>query len=165
MGEIPHPLTILPKMITSRQSALVLVSGVVLGLALTGCEVEPKAIRYGRDECAECRMTLVDQNYGAELITTKGKVHIFDDLNCLVAFHRREAERSGSGSRLLVVPFGKPNTLLPAASAHFLQHDGLRSPMASGTAAFSTLAELENVLRQLGGGGRVLRWSEVVESF
>jgi copper chaperone NosL len=131
-------------------------------LILAGCDAEPKAIRYGQDECAECRMTLVDRHYGVELITKKGKVFKFDDLTCLLTFQRRDPGRSGSAAQLVVIDFNRPNTFLGAAQAVFLYHNQLHTPMGSGLAAFANATELEAARGLLGGGGRILRWPEVL---
>lgn len=132
-----------------------------LGALLAGCDAGPRPIRYGRDECAECKMTLVDQHYGAEFITARGRVYTFDDLNCLTAHLRRPGIQSGAGTQSVVVDFKRPNAFIAVGQAWFLQHPGLRSPMGSGLAAFASEAELDLVRRELGGGGRVLRWSDV----
>jgi copper chaperone NosL len=132
----------------------------VLACALAGCDAQPKAIVYGRDECAECRMILADRHYGAELITPKGKILMFDDVNCLLTARARPGP--AAESRVVLVDFNRPNVFLPAAEAWFLQHDRLRTPMASGLAVFATEAELETARQQLGGGGRTLRWAEVL---
>ena len=143
---------------TYRISAFALLA---LTTLLAGCDAGPKPIRYGRDECAECKMTLVDPHYGAEHITARGRVYVFDDVNCLTAFQRRPAQQPATGARAVVVDFKHAGRLLPVDQAWFLLHDGLRSPMASGLAAFSAEADLEGVRRELGGGGRVLRWAGV----
>lgn len=129
----------------------------VLGLA--GCGAGPKPIRYGQDECAGCKMTLVDQHYGAELVTAKGKVFKFDDLSCLLAFQQRPG--SAPEARVVIIDFNRPNVFLPAGRAVFLLHDRLRTPMGSGLAAFSNETELAAVRSQLGDGGRILRWPDV----
>jgi copper chaperone NosL len=148
-------------MSTACQRTLVSVVAALAGLAVAGCEKGPRPIRYGQDECAECKMTLVDQHYGAEFITARGKVSKFDDLNCLTAHLRRAAPPTDAAAQAVVVDFNRPNHFLAVDQAWFLLHDGLRTPMASSLAAFGTEAELEVVRRQLGGGGRVLRWTAV----
>jgi len=132
---------------------------VTAGLVLAGCNADPRAISYGRDECAECKMTLVDRLYGAELITSKGKVFIFDDVNCLLVFQKRGG--SAKPPRAVIVDFARRGSFVPAEEAYFLSHDGLNSPMGADLGAFSSLAELESVRAQLGGGGAILRWPEV----
>lgn len=132
---------------------------VAVALALAGCGAKPKPIAYGQDECAECRMTLVDRHYGAELVTTRGKVFKFDDLGCLLRFLRHP--EAGGNPRVFVVDFDRPGVFLPAADAHFLQHNRLRSPMGSGIAAFAGGGELAAAHRQLDGGGKTLRWPDL----
>jgi copper chaperone NosL len=135
-----------------------------LALGMAACSRGPKAIRYGQDECAECKMTLVDRHYGAELITAKGKVHTFDDLNCLLTFQRRDATNPGSAASLVVIAFNRSGVFLPVEQAFFLRHDRLHTPMGSGLAAFATAAELETARTELGGGGQVIRWPDFAKS-
>lgn len=134
-----------------------------LALSLAACSRGPKAIRYGQDECAECKMTLVDHHYGAELITAKGKVHTFDDLNCLLNFQRHAAKSAGSAADLVVVAFNRSGVFLPVEQAFLLRHDRLHTPMGSGLAAFATAAELETARTEL-GGGQVIRWSDIAKT-
>ncbi len=105
-------------------------------------------------------MTLADRHYGAELITPKGKVLMFDDVNCLLTARARPGPTAES--RVVLVDFNRPNVFVPAAEAWFLQHDRLHTPMASGLAVFAAETELEAARQQLGGGGRTLRWAEVL---
>ena len=148
-------------MSAAGQRCLFAAAALLAGLGLAGCEKGPRPVRYGQDECAECKMTLVDQHYGAEFVTARGKVFKFDDLNCLTAYLRRAANPPDPAAQSVVVDFTRPNHFLAVDQAWFLHHDALRTPMASSLAAFAAEAELEVVRRQLGGGGRMLRWSAV----
>lgn len=150
-------------MTPARHSLLPAAPALALLLAVSGCERGPKPIRYGQDECAECRMTLVDQHYGAEFITAKGKVFTFDDINCLLTFRRNAARPPDAGAQSVVINFNRSNAFIPVEQAFFLNHPGLRTPMGSSLAAFTSAAELETVRSQLGGEpGRILRWPEVL---
>ena len=53
------------------------------------CARDPRPIAYDADGCAYCRMQISDPRFGAELVTTKGKVYAFDSIECLVAFYRQ----------------------------------------------------------------------------
>lgn len=138
------------------------VAPVAAALALaciTGCGGGPKPIAYGQDECAGCRMTLVDRHFGAEIVTAKGKVFKFDDISCLLRFQSGQKEVSGSSA--YVVDFDHAGVLLRAGDAQFLQHDRLRSPMGSGIAAFASESGLADTHRALNGGGKALRWADL----
>ena len=61
----------------------------ILALALfLSCNTEPVPLRYGKDACHLCKMTLMDKKFGGELVTGKGKVYKFDDVNCMINFYQ-----------------------------------------------------------------------------
>ena len=68
------------------QVTLSLVLGAILVL-FQQCTQEPEPLVYGKDVCQFCKMTLMDHKFGAELVTNKGKVYKFDDINCMLNFY------------------------------------------------------------------------------
>jgi copper chaperone NosL len=50
------------------------------------CTPGPEPIEYGADECDYCRMTIVDIQHGAEVVTAKGRVYKFDAIECMVHY-------------------------------------------------------------------------------
>jgi copper chaperone NosL len=113
---------------------------VLIGAAwvLAACSVKPEPLAYGKDPCQTCKMTLVDGKFGAEILTRKGKVYKFDDVNCMMEFFRSGYVPEENIEQLLVVDFGNPGTLIDARTAHYIKADAIRSPMASQVAAFSS---------------------------
>lgn len=71
----------------------------------SSCTTGPEPIRYGQDNCHHCQMTLMDKRFGAEIVTDKGKVYKFDDLNCLVNFMKAGAVPETSMAQILAVDF------------------------------------------------------------
>lgn len=128
-----------------------------------GCSHEAVPVRYGRDECAHCKMTLVDQRFGGELITAKGKVLLFDDLSCLLQYQQANPQVAGHAT-VYVIDFSRPASLVPAEQAFFLSGDDIRSPMGSGIAAFGASVAREKALPQL-GRAQSRGWSELPRSF
>jgi copper chaperone NosL len=121
-----------------------------LAIPATACTRSPEPFRYGQDECAECKMTITDRRFGAQLITEKGKVVKFDDLRCLAVFGNRAA---GEGIRSrYVCDFQRPEHFIPVADAWYLTSPKLKSPMRSDTAAFASANELRKVRDDLGEG-------------
>jgi copper chaperone NosL len=106
-----------------------------------GCTVEPEPLVYGTDMCYTCKMTLVDQKFGAEIVTKKGKVYKFDDVNCMLGFYHADFEEQGNMAHLLVINFAQPNQLIDATNSWYLKSESIKSPMASGIAAFATQEE------------------------
>ncbi|HEX2535424.1 MAG TPA: nitrous oxide reductase accessory protein NosL, partial [Chitinophagaceae bacterium] len=107
----------------------------ILLLAFSSCSVAPDPIRYGKDACDFCRMTIITPGFGGEVLTKKGKVYKFDDLHCLVTFLKKETVKTGDIAQTLVVPHSGATGFLPAAEARFVVSPSLRSPMGSNTAA------------------------------
>jgi copper chaperone NosL len=131
---------------------------------IPGCDTTPQPIEYGKDNCAECTMTLVDEHFGTEFISGKGKVFKFDDVNCMIAFINREPAKSDSKAKLLIIDFDQPGQFLAVAEAAFLKHKDLRTPMRSDIGAFISADAAEAVNKKLGGGGTVLKWSDIRNS-
>ena len=111
---------------------------VMLALVFWACSIEPEPLIYGKDQCHSCKMTLMDQKFGAELVTTKGKVYKFDDINCLFNFYNAGSVNKDDFRFKLVVDFSQPEKLIDAEKAVYLKSGEIKSPMASQVAAFET---------------------------
>lgn len=129
---------------------------------LSGCAPEPRPIAYGTDACHSCKMTLAEKSFGGELVTRKGKVYVFDDLNCMLAFYHKEVE-PGDLAFTLVVDYEHPGAFLNAGETFFVKSEALRSPMAGNVAAFRTYDHAMNYKRK--NGGILLGWAEVTTQF
>ncbi len=44
----------------------------IVPLFFYSCSVEPSPINYGKEACNFCKMNIVDQQHGAEIVTKKG---------------------------------------------------------------------------------------------
>ena len=107
-------------------------------------------------------MTLADKKFGGELVTAKGKVFVFDDLNCLLSVYHVERELSDLAFSL-VVDYEHPGSLLNAGETFFVKSDQLRSPMAGNVAAFGSYDRAIKFKQEK--GGILLGWGEVVTQF
>jgi copper chaperone NosL len=110
----------------------------LLAIVFLSCSSEPEPLRYGTDACHTCKMTLMDKKFGAELVTAKGKVYKFDDVNCMVNFINSGYLEDETLVHKLIVDYSQPEKLIPAEQAFYLKSDQIRSPMASQIAAFET---------------------------
>lgn len=130
-------------------------------IVLPGCDSSKVAIEYGKDDCAECKMLLVDRHYGTAFVTDKGKVFKFDDINCLLKFINGSTKPQG---KAMVINFPETNHFLPVEEAVFLRHSKLRTPMNSGLAAFSDKEAADVTRKELGEGGEILSWDDVIHT-
>lgn len=111
---------------------------VLLAILFLSCSVDPQPLEYGKDGCHTCKMTLMDKKFGAELVTAKGKVYKFDDLNCMLNFINSGYLDGEIIEHKLVIDYSQPAKLISAEEAFYLKSDKIRSPMASQVAAFET---------------------------
>lgn len=129
----------------------------LMALGVAGCELRPEPVRYGKDECAECKMIISDRRFGAELVTRKGKVFKFDDFCCMNEFLERQAVPREAVGLQVISDFARPGEFVPAAEAYLLKSRKLSSPMRGDCAAFSSEAACRKVKEEL-GEGQVSRW-------
>lgn len=130
---------------------------------LLACSAEPEPIAYGTDACHACKMTLMDKKFGAELVTQKGKVYKFDDVNCMLNFYNFPDHRPEDFKYKLVVDFAQPAKLIDASNAFYLKSPEVKSPMASQVAAFESRDTMEDLKEQW--NGIYLVWGELVTQF
>jgi len=133
-------------------------AALLLGFTLS-CQAGPRDIRYRSDTCARCRMFVMDERYGAELVTRTGKVLAFDSAECLAA-HVQEVPKDAQGAKaLLVTHYARPRVLAPAEGSWFLRCAELPSPMGLGLSACKDSTEARALQKK--HGGEILDWPRV----
>ncbi|MDQ7918348.1 nitrous oxide reductase accessory protein NosL [Mesonia sp. MT50] len=123
-------------------------------LTLVSCSMEKQPIAYGEDSCDFCKMTIVDQIHGAELLTDKGKVYKFDALECMLNFEAEMGKEKAG--QFYTNHFLSPGELIRAEEASFLITENIPSPMGEFITAFPSQKEAEKV--QAEKDGEVYTW-------
>ena len=141
--------------------SLLLILFITVGLC--SCSVKPEPLHFGKDGCYACKMTLIDQKFGSEIVTKKGKIYKFDDVNCLVGFYKSGFEPADNIQHILIIDFQKPGELVDAKTAKFVKSDALRTPMASQVAAFSADQNPDAIIKEW--NGQLMNWEEVLTQF
>lgn len=129
----------------------------ILAITLISCEIGPKPINYGEDGCEYCKMTIVDKQHAAELVTSKGKVHKFDAIECMINYRKEHTDIQYA--LYLVSDFSNPGELIDATMATFLISEKISSPMGANLSAFNAEAAANKV--QASYGGDVYSWHEI----
>ena len=130
---------------------------------LASCTVAPEPIHYGNDNCTHCDMTIMDNRYGTEIVTKKGKIFKFDSVECLVGFLRKEEQGPETMKYFLFTSFNTPGILVDATTSYVLHSKELPSPMGRFLTAFedeATALEFRNRF-----GGKILSWDKLLEEF
>jgi copper chaperone NosL len=132
-------------------------------ISLMACESKPEPLVMGRDACHTCKMTLMDKRFGAEIISKKGKVYKFDDMNCMLAFRNAGNEPERNIEHCLVVDFAHAGKLIDATKTLYCQSPHINSPMGSHVAAFETSEDVNKYNSEWQGNS--LTWNELVTQF
>jgi copper chaperone NosL len=136
----------------------------VLVLMTTGCSKGQPKIHYGADECAHCRMNVVDAKFAAAVQTVKGRDYVFDAPECMVPFVGPKGQLvKEEVAHWYVTDFAHPGTLIDATKAFYLHAPTLKSPMRGNVAAFATEADRQ-AAKQLFPGDD-LNWQGVQKLF
>jgi len=127
-------------------------------LLFAACSKEPVPINYGNDNCDYCMMTIIENKFGTELITGKGKIFKFDSIECLAAYESELGNNEVDSK--WVTDFAGTHQLINHNDAYFLFSKQLRSPMGLYLSAYSSVDELEKIKSEF--GGEKITWNELV---
>ena len=128
-------------------------------LLFFSCNESPPAILYGHEACTTCKMTIMDERFGAEIISTKGKVFKFDDVICMVEFMASEKIKERDIHKKLVTDYRNKNHFLDAEKAVYLISDELHSPMNGNAGAFEDNQEALHLQHET--QGVIMDWKQV----
>jgi copper chaperone NosL len=128
---------------------------------LTGCEVQPVPIEFGKEECSFCKMTIVDRQHAAQLVTKKGKQFKFDAIECMLN-SLNQKHNAQENQIYLVSDYGK-GTMTKAEDATYLVSQAIKSPMGAFLSAFSSRTEAMTTKDQ--HGGEIYTWEEIKKKY
>src|SRR5690554_5382909 len=116
----------------------------LLVLDCFACNKGPEPIQYGKDQGAYCKMTIADQQFGAEIVSVKGRIYKFDAIECMILYIK---ENKPELSHILATPYNKPSLgLISKDSLVFVIDSSIKSPMGANLAAFSSQEAVDSLL-------------------
>ena len=107
-------------------------------------------------------MSIVEEHYGSELLTKKGKSYKFDSIECLAAFVIKDQVVTEKIHGLYFTDFEDAGKLYPLHEMIFVQAKKLKSPIGLNLSAFRTQKTADDVA--LLYFGEIMTW-EQVQSF
>ncbi len=134
-----------------------------ISLLLFTCSTAEQPIDYGHVSCDFCQMTVVDQRYAAQLVTTKGKVFVFDAAECMINYMQAEENQRHEYSQTLVNDYLTPTKLINAKTAYYLRSEQLPSPMGAYITAVENMEAAESLKEK--HEGVIYNWEELNEVF
>src|SRR6478735_6007692 len=131
----------------------------MLCLFFVSCTAAPRPIKSGKDACEYCKMTITDPRFAAELITSTGKLFVFDDLHCLKGYYAEHTAKLKDAS-FYVVDFVS-GELVPSNEVQLVQSEKAHSPMGSNTIAFKNVTDQQQYLQS--NSGVPVNWKAIIK--
>lgn len=141
---------------TSTAAALIF-----LMMSLASCKAGPEPIMAGKDNCHFCKMTITDVRFGAELVTTKGKIFKFDDVHCILSYLKTNEVEPGNIKDYYLTNYSGTHQLINVNKSFLLKADELRSPMGGNVAAFDNRDSLKIIEKRF--LGNTVNWSDLIK--
>jgi len=130
----------------------------LITVLLISCNVSPQHIEYGTDACHYCNMNIVDRQHASQLVTTKGKAHKYDAIECMV--HSLQDEFKDTEITLyLTADFNQPGQLVDATTATYLVSEQISSPMGANLSAFENEIAAQKAMEKF--RGELYSWEEI----
>jgi copper chaperone NosL len=132
-----------------------------LSVTILSCNAGPEPIKTGVDNCYFCKMTVSNIRFGAEIVTTKGKIYKFDDLHCVISFLQAKDLASVSIKEIYLTDFCGSHQLINVNKSYLIKIDNLRSPMGGNIAAFDNRDSLVKIQQHYNGSP--VNWNELIK--
>lgn len=132
----------------------------ILSVTISGCNKGPEPIQYGKDQCHFCKMTITDNRFGAEIVTDKGKVLKYDEINCLTSYLTADPS-AGKNAGIYFTDYKNDHQLVPAAKSFLLKSDKIMGPMNGNIIAFDSDAGRAAALKAF--GGTAIDWNDLIK--
>lgn len=133
----------------------------LLSLFILSCSMGPKPINYGQDACVFCKMTIVDKQHAAQLVTKTGKAFKYDAIECMLN-DLKEWEHP-EVRHYLVADYANPGVLTDASGAAYLISQEIPSPMGEFLTAFESVDKRNEVKQDV--SGTALDWKALKAEF
>lgn len=121
---------------------------ILVQLSISSCAIEPQKIEYGVDACSFCKMTIVDRQHAAELVTNKGKAYKYDAIECMLNnMVEMQNNNSKSFKYILVTDYLTPEKLIDGTNATYLISKNIKSPMGANLSAFESQSKAQEYVK------------------
>lgn len=139
------------------------IAAFILLIGLSACSTGPQPINYDVDNCDFCRMTIVDELFGSEIVTKKGRVYKFDDVSCMASFIQEETVKKEDIKDIYFIDYSNPKEFVINNQAHLIYSEEILSPMASGVAVFSKSDDAEKYSREF--NAQKISWDNYLDEY
>ena len=131
----------------------------ILFLTISCANKEAVPINLNTDGCDFCKMKIADGKFGAELITSKGRIYKFDDMFCMIKYHKENKDVQIQS--FYIHDYNQNNVLIPAETAFYIKGGEINSPMHGNIIAVKTNEESQILAQKL--KANPISWQEIIK--
>jgi copper chaperone NosL len=143
-----------------RSNAMSIVVVMFFSLGLMSCSSsKQEPIALNKDACENCKMTISDGRFAAEIITEKGRCYKFDDILCMSSYFKEHEDLQAK--YFFVNDFHSDNVLINASTGTYIKTNELKSPMGGNTAAVVS-NEVAKVLQRKFEHAELVSWNDIL---
>ena len=132
----------------------------LLSIVFYGCAAGPQPVLLGKENCEQCKMTIMENQFVAELVTKKTKLYKFDDVQCLLNFVQADKIKKDEIKNVYLMDYEAPGNFISASNAFFIKSENLKSPMGGNIAAFKTEAAATKYVSN--NPGQKINWNQLL---
>ena len=138
------------------KTALVGIGAVILMAACSNDTAEPVEIDPETDTCANCNMSVEDNQHATEIILTNGKALIFDDIGCMYKWTDENAAKEIDQS---FVRDYHSDEWINVEDSYFVYGEDIKTPMSFNVISFKDQSSAEEFA--LDSGGELLTYEDL----
>lgn len=128
-------------------------------LFFASCSNNTSPMQIGIDACENCKMTISDVRFGAEIVTRKGRIYKFDDIACLLNFTKSGTIKTSEIEATYLVDYCNPHLLTPVSKCILSSSENYASPMNGNIASF---ADNDSAVKyNLQMEGKLVLWNKI----
>jgi copper chaperone NosL len=131
----------------------------ILFLTISCANKEAEPINLNTDGCDFCKMKISDGKFGTELITSKGRIYKFDDMFCMIKYHKENKDVQIQS--FYIHDYNQNNVLIPAETAFYIKGGEINSPMHGNIIAVKTNEESQILAQKL--KANPISWQEIIK--
>jgi len=130
---------------------------ILLSISCSNKEAIP--IKINVDGCDYCKMKIADGKFGAELITSKGRIYKFDDMHCMIGYYKENS--AVQIHSFYINDYNQNNILIEAENAFYIKGGEINSPMRGNVIAVKTNEEAQKLAQKF--KANPTSWKELIE--
>lgn len=130
------------------KTALIGIGAVMLMSACGNESTEPVEIDPKTDTCANCNMSVADNQHATEIILTDGKTFVFDDIGCM--FNWTDENENKEIEKTFVRDYHSKEWI-EVEKSYFVYGEEIKTPMSYNVISFEDQSNAEEFAEESGG--------------